>query len=108
MTLSPQIRIVALVGLVAALGLGASVMLFSKGGSKTQTLSLTTRAVVTTAVRTPSKPHVTPTKTPAKAHARTHTRVHPATGHHAKAPAKAHKPAVFRSNPVYANLPAAL
>jgi hypothetical protein len=108
MTLSPQIRIVALVGLVAALGLGASVMLFSKGGSKTETLSLTTRAAVTTAVTTPSKPHVTPTKTPAKAHTRTHTRVHTATGHHVKAPAKAHKPAVFRGNPVYANLPAAL
>jgi hypothetical protein len=106
MTLSPQIRIVALVGLVAALGLGASVMLLSKGGSKTETLSLTTRAAVTTAVTTPSKPHVTPTKTPAKAHTRTHTRVHTATGHHVKA--KAHKPAVFRGNPVYANLPAAL
>src|SRR4051812_21094234 len=108
MTLSPQIRIVALVGLVAALGLGASVMLFSKGGSKTQTQAITTHAAVTTAVTTPSKPHVTPTKTPAKTHTRTHTHGHAATGHHAKATAKAHKPAVFRGNPVYANLPSAL
>jgi hypothetical protein len=106
MTISPQMRIVALVGLVAAVGLGASMMLFSKGGSKTETLALTTRALVTT----PSKPHVRPTKTPVKAHPRTRAHVHApvATRHHAKSAAKAHKPAVFRGNPVYANLPSAL
>ena len=106
MTLSPQIRIVALVGLVAALGLGASMMLFSKG-SKTAT----TQAAVTTAVTTPAKPHVTPTKTPAKVHTRPrsrHAHAQVATGHHTKPAAKTHKPAAFRGNPVYANLPSQL
>jgi hypothetical protein len=94
-TVSPQIRILALVGLLAALGLGASMMLFSHGGSKTETQAATTNAAATTAVVTaPAKPHVTPTKVPTKGHA--------------PVKAKPHKPAAFRGNAVYANLPSQL
>jgi hypothetical protein len=91
-TLSPQIRILALVGLLAALGLGASMLVLGRGGSKTETLSASTAAATTAAATT----HVTP--------ARPH--VAPAKPHHATKP----KPAAtgFHGNPVYSNLPRAL
>jgi hypothetical protein len=103
-TVSPQIRILALVGLLAALGLGASMMLFGRGGSKTETQAVTTRAVVTTVAPTTAKPSVTPSKPVSKPHVSTKH----ATKTPAKAHAKPHKPAVFRGNRVYANLPAPL
>jgi hypothetical protein len=118
-TISPQIRILAIVGLLAALGLGASMMLLGHSSSPTQTQAATTTSVTTAAVTTPAVTHpasttATPAKprvTPAtKAHAttKTHTatKTHAATKtqHHAK---KAHASA-FRGNPVYANLPGPL
>jgi hypothetical protein len=98
-SLSPQLRILAAVGLLALLGLGASVMLFSHGSSKTQTTPASTRTVTSTHPAT--KPNVTPTKphTPTKPAARHHA----AVKHHAKP-----KPRAFHGNPVYANLPQTL
>ena len=100
LTVSPQIRIIAIVGLIAALGLGASLFMLSGHGSKTETQSATT-----TAVRHHAPP-AKPTTTPANAHV---TRPRVATKHVAK-PARHHttKPAKFHGNPVYAQLPAAL
>jgi hypothetical protein len=104
LTVSPQIRILALVGLLAALGLGASRFVMGGGSSKTDTAAATTAP----AVHTPAKPHtaplVKPATKPAK-HATKHvTKPHAATRHHVK---KA-TPARFRGNPVYAQLPQAL
>jgi hypothetical protein len=104
LTVSPQIRILALVGLLAALGLGASMFVMGGGSSKTDTAAATTAP----AVHTPAKPHtaplVKPATKPAK-HATKHvTKPHAATRHHVK---KA-TPARFRGNPVYAQLPQAL
>ena len=42
LTISPQIRILALVGLLAALGLGASMFVMGGGSSKTDTAAATT------------------------------------------------------------------
>jgi hypothetical protein len=101
LTVSPQIRIVAIVGLIAALGLGASMFMLGGHGTKTETQSATT-----TAVRRHAPPPK-PTTTPAKPHAP--VKPHTATKHVAKA--KAHhaaKPAKFHGNPVYAQLPPAL
>jgi len=100
-TVSPQIRIVAIVGLIAALGLGASMFMLGGHSSKTNTQSVTTTTV---------HRHAPPTKptTPAtKPHAA--TKPGAATKHGAKT--KAHhaaKPAKFHGNPVYAQLPQAL
>jgi hypothetical protein len=97
-TISPQIRIVALVGLLAALGLAGSMFLLGGSGSKTVTQPLPART--TTA---PAKAHATPVK-PAKP-------VHKTPVKHAttpRTPAKKAKPAGYRGNPVYANLPHAL
>lgn len=99
LTVSPQIRIVAIVGLIAALGLGASMfMLGGHSGTKTSTQS-----AATTAVRrhttTPPKPTTT------KSHA---TKPHvstTATKHVAKTKPHHTKPAKFHGNPVYAQLP---
>ena len=104
LTVSPQIRILALVGLLAALGLGASMFVMGGGGSKTET------AAATTAAATPSKPHTTPAvkpaTTPSKPATKPATKAHAATRHHVKK--KAATPARFRGNPVYAQLPQAL
>ncbi len=109
LTVSPQIRILALVGLLAALGLGASMFVMGGGSSKTDTAAATT----TPAVHTPAKPHtapvVKPTTKPATKHVTKHvtkpvTKTHATTRHHAK---KA-TPARFRGNPVYAQLPQVL
>jgi hypothetical protein len=103
-TISPQIRILAVVGLLAAVGLGASLLVFGHGTSKTAESAATTHA--TQRSSTPSTPaHTTP---------RTHTAPAtpaPAAKHTAKthaasrAQAKKTKPAGFRGNRVYATLP---
>ncbi len=101
LTVSPQIRIVAIVGLIAALGLGASMFMLGGHGSKTNTQSATTAAVRHHA------PPAQPTTTPAKPHA---TKPRTATKHVAKTVHHRHaaKPAKFHGNPVYAQLPPAL
>jgi hypothetical protein len=99
LTVSPQIRIVAIVGLVAALGLGASMFMLGGHSSKTSTQPVTTTAVRRHAL--PAKPTTTPAKHVTKPHA--------ATKHVAKTkPHHATKPARFHGNPVYAQLPQAL
>lgn len=95
-TISPQIRIVAIVGLIAALGLGASMFMLGGHGTKTNTQSATT-----TAVRRHAPPAKTATTHATKPHASTKPRI--ATTHHHKA-----KPPRFHGNPVYAQLPPAL
>lgn len=102
-TISPQIRIVAIVGLIAALGLGASMFMLGGHGSKTNTQSVTT-----TAVRRHTHP-AKPTTTPAKHVTKPHAATKPATKHVAKtAHRHATKLAKFHGNPVYAQLPHAL
>jgi hypothetical protein len=106
-TVSPQIRVLALVGLLAVLGLGASMFVFGRGASKTETHAVSTTApasttpaatnpTVTHAATVPAKPHTQPTKAhtakPAKSHTTTKTHAKP---HSNK----------FRGNSVYANLP---
>jgi hypothetical protein len=104
LTVSPQIRILALVGLLAALGLGASMFVMGGGSSKTETAAATTDAVA------PSKPHTAPTvkpaTTPSKPATKPATKAHAPTRHHVKK--QAATPARFRGNPVYAQLPQAL
>ena len=95
LTIGPQIRIVALVGLLAALGLAGSMFLLGGSGSKTVTQPSPART----------------TTTPAKAHTTPATPTHQTTPKHAAAPrtpAKKAKPAGYRGNPVYATLPNAL
>ena len=99
LTVSPQIKILALVGLLAAVGLAAS--MFVLGGSSKKT--------PTTAVRTPARHAVKPPATSARAHTKPSTK--PATKTHTVSHAKAHKkakPAGFHGNAVYAQLPRAL
>ena len=99
LTVSPQIRIVAIVGLIAALGLGASMFMLGGHSTKTNTQSATTTVV---------RRHTPPAK-PTTAPARHVTKPHAATKHVAKAARRrAAKPAKFHGNPVYAQLPAAL
>jgi hypothetical protein len=103
-TISPQIRILAVVGLLAAVGLGASLLVFGHGSAKTAGRAATTHATVRS-----SKPvtpaHTTPRthSTPAKA---TAAAKHTAKTHVAsRTQATKTKPAGFRGNRVYANLP---
>jgi hypothetical protein len=101
-TISPQIRILAVVGLLAAVGLGASLLVFGHGSSKTAGRGATTRSSTqTTAAHTTPRTHVTPAKAAQAAQAAKHaTKTHAAARTHAKA-----KPAGFRGNRVYATLP---
>jgi hypothetical protein len=103
-TVSPQIKILALVGLLAAVGLAAS--MFVLGGSSknatTSTPTVHTPAKTRTPVTPPTTKHRTVVHTPAKHLAKTHTAV-PAKAHHTHA-----KPSTFHGNPVYAQLPKAL
>jgi hypothetical protein len=95
LTIGPQIRIVALVGLLAALGLAGSMFLLGGSGSKTVTEPSPARTTTTAA-----KAHTTPAKP-----------THQTTAKHVAAPrtpAKKAKPAGYRGNPVYATLPRAL
>jgi hypothetical protein len=104
LTVSPQIKILALVGLLAAVALAAS--MFVLGGSSKKTV---TTAVSTPARQTPAKTHKpvvhrTTVHARAKHTTKTRARVHavakPATRTHHKA-----KPAGFHGNAVYAQLP---
>ena len=96
LTVSPQIKIIALVGMLAAVGLAASMFVLGGSSKKTQTTA------VHTPLRHATKPPATPVrahvKTPAKHVAKTHTASHPKV--HKKA-----KPAGFHGNAVYAQLP---
>jgi hypothetical protein len=99
LTVSPQIKVLALVGLLAAVGLAAS--MFVLGGSSKKT--------PTTAVRTPARHTAKPPATPVRAHTKPSTK--PATKTHTVSHAKSHKkakPARFHGNAVYAQLPKAL
>jgi len=116
-TISPQVRVLALVGLLAALGLGASMLVLNRGGSSSEAASSTpaTSAPRThTASASPpaAKPHVPArhvtkpvTKPATKPATKPTTRPHATTRHHVH---KATKPAGFKGNPVYAQLPQAL
>jgi hypothetical protein len=109
LTLSPQIKIIGLVGLLAAVGLMASLTLLG-GHSSSATRDVTSvqrvprRHTATTPAKpaaTPAKTHTTPAKpttTPAKTAAKPHV--------HAK-PKPRPKP-VARGNLVYSTLPAQL
>ncbi len=103
-TISPQIRILAIVGLLAAVGLGASLLVFGHGSSKT----------TEPAAKTHATPRSSTTTTPAHSTPRTHStpaKASPAAKHISKthvasrAHAKKTKPASFRGNRVYATLP---
>ena len=99
LTVSPQIRIVAIVGLIAALGLGASLFLLGGHSSKANTQPATTTTV---------QQHTTPVK-PTTTPANHVTRPHTSKKHVAKTkPHHAARPAKFHGNPVYAQLPRAL
>jgi hypothetical protein len=106
-TISPQIRILAVVGLLAAVGLGASLLVFGHGSSKTAERAATTHATPrsstqTTAAHPTPRTHSTPAKAAHAAQAAKHaTKTHAAARTHAK---KA-KPVGFRGNRVYATLP---
>ena len=139
LTITPLIRIAALIGLVAILALGGGVLLLGRSHStttvaagarhgsataaqrKTHVTPATTHAKTKTAVKTAAP--ATPAKktTPATVH-KTATQHKTATKHKATAQhttttqhktatkhtATPSKPAKFRGNPVYADLPAAL
>jgi hypothetical protein len=99
-TISPQIKILVVVGALAAVGLGASLFLFGHGSSKTVDRAATTRATASTPTATAARTHSPPVKTaaPVFKHAtKTHAALRP--------DAKKVKPAVFRGNRVYATLP---
>jgi hypothetical protein len=107
LTVSPQIKILALVGLLAAIGLGASMFVFGGSSNKTETV-----AVSTPAVHTPARTHTTATRGPVrhatKPRAAVHTAAKQAAKTHTVSSAKTHKkakPAGFHGNPVYAQLP---
>jgi hypothetical protein len=103
-TISPQIRILAVVGLLAAVGLGASLLVFGHGSSKTAEPAATTHATPrsstqTTAAHTTPRTHLTPAKAAQAAKHATKARAA------ARAHAKKAKPAGFHGNRVYATLP---
>jgi hypothetical protein len=106
-TISPQIRILAVAGLLGAVGLGASLLVFGHGSSKTAQPAATTHATPrsstqTTPTHTTPRKHLTPAKAAQAARAAKHaTKTHAAARTHAK---KA-KAAGFRGNRVYATLP---
>jgi hypothetical protein len=110
LTVSPQIKILALVGLLAAVGLAASMFVLGGSSKKTET-----SAVSTPAVHTPAKTHTTHVQAPTKHTAKKHHAVTPAPAKHATkkhaAATTTHnkaKPKGFHGNRVYAQLPQAL
>ena len=102
LTVSPQIKIIALVGLLAAVGLAASMFVLGGPSNKSTTVTSRTPAKAHTPVRHATKPRTAvPVHVPAKHATKTHTVTH----------AKTHKkatPARFHGNAVYAQLPKAL
>jgi len=101
-TISPQIRILAVVGLLAAVGLGASLLVFGHGSSKKAAQAVTTHAKPASTTPATPRTHLTPTKTAQPAKHAAQTRVA------SRAHAKKAKPAGFHGNRVYATLPQAL
>ena len=105
-TISPQIRIVALVGVLAILGVGSSVLMLGKHRATAQT-----KAPVTTrqTQRTVTHAQTTPAVKPATHHTSTKPKhvaqTAPRTASHTKHVAK---PKGYRGFPVYAQLPHAL
>jgi hypothetical protein len=102
LTLSPQIRIVALVGALAVVGLAGSMLVLNRGGSSSDSVAGSTAAVVTRPSRLPVKAHARPAVTPKPA---VHAKTHAAVKHHAVRVHHARKPAGFHGNRVYAQLP---
>jgi hypothetical protein len=107
LTVSPQIKILALVGLLAAVGLGLSMFVLGGSGKKTETAAASTPAVHTPAKTPPTRVHTQAKPTVKKHHAvvpatKPATKTHATTTHH-----KA-KPKGFHGNKVYAQLPQAL
>src|SRR2546423_14054919 len=102
LTVSPQIRIIALVGLLAAAGLAASMFVLGGSGNKAQTVAVSTpvRHRPATTPNTPAR-HATTPRTAAHTPAQSHT------GSPAK-PQNRRKSAGFHGNPVSAQLPEAL
>jgi hypothetical protein len=98
LTVSPQIKILALVGLLAAVGLALSMFVLGGSSKKTPAAAAHTPARAHTPVRHTTKPRTT---VPVKPATKTHTVSH--AKHHKKA-----KPARFHGNAVYAQLPRAL
>jgi hypothetical protein len=112
-TISPPIRILALVGLIAIVAFGASTMLLGHSSNATRTSTAqphSGRRVNNVAPKTPvhtaAKPHAN-VKTPAKTHASVATHPKTTTKAHAKTATKPAKPKP-RGNLVYADLPAPL
>lgn len=105
LTVSPQIRILAIVGLLAALGLGASTFLLGGHATKTQTSPATTPTV-----RRHTTPATTPaTTTPTRHATKPHVATKPTTkAHHHRRVATKPRTHLFHGNPVYAQLPQAL
>jgi len=104
LTVSPQIKILALVGLLAAVGLAASLFVLGGPSQKSET-----SAVSTPAVHTPAKTHRTRVHTPVEHTAKKLSAVHVTAKPAAKAHHKAKpKPTGFHGNKVYAQLPQAL
>ncbi|MDP9262341.1 MAG: hypothetical protein M3O89_10255 [Actinomycetota bacterium] len=99
LTVSPQVKILALVGLLAAVALAASMFVLGGSSKKTPTAAAHTPAKAHASVRHSTKPRTT---VPAHAKAKPATKAH--TVSHAKAHKKA-KPARFHGNAVYAQLP---
>jgi hypothetical protein len=105
LTVSPQIKVIALVGLVAAMGLGASMFVLGGHSSKTESTAPATTAAVQQHT-TPVKPATTTTPAPTK-----HATKPAVTAKHHRHVVKAKpkpKPNVFHGNRVYAQLPAPL
>ena len=111
LTVSPQIKILALVGLLAAVGLALSMFVLGGSSKKTET-----PAVTTPAVHTPARARTTHVQAPTKHTAKKHHVVTPVPAKHAT---KKHvatvthhtaktKPKGFHGNKVYAQLPQVL
>jgi hypothetical protein len=107
LTVSPQIKILAVVGLLAAIGLGASMFVGGGSGNKTATVAVSTPAVHTPA-RTPTTAAHTPVRRASKPRTTVHAPAKQAAKTHTVSSAKTHKkakPAGFHGNRVYAQLP---
>jgi hypothetical protein len=109
MTISPPVKILALVGVIAVVAFGASTMLLghSSGAARTSTAQAHSGRIVhhvppTVAAHTTPKPHAA--AKPAKAHATAAKPAKVATKTHAKPAAKQAKPAPL-GNLVYEDLP---
>jgi len=106
LTISPQIKILALVGLLAAVGLAASMFVLGGPTTKTETAAASTAAApARTPVKTRKTVPVTKPRTVVHKHAPARPVTKPVTKTHHHAKAAKHKPAGFRGNPVYAQLP---